>query len=42
MNRYVQRFSREYSPGAMKAQSWYSQIGLVMIAPAMMETLMCR
>ena len=27
MKMYAQRFSREYRPGAMNAQIWYSQIG---------------
>ena len=31
---YVHFFSREYSPGAMNAQIWYSQIGLLRITPA--------
>ena len=39
---YVQRFSLAYSPGATKAQIWYSQTGELRITPTMKATLMRR
>ena len=41
-NRYVQRFSLAYSPGATKAQIWYSHTGEVMTTPTTKATLMRR